>query len=175
MARNTVGVVQVEDYDGEISSTSFNLQNIDQTGSNYGSVTQDLDELKDAILGVIVGQVRFSEVMKRFPESAAEVTDQSAQRERKWLVVMRDTLQYLDVANAISNPGFQKLFTLEIACADPSLLVAHSDLMDVSAGAGLTLHDGLEANARSPWNNNPEATITPTQEVVEVRLVGRNT
>lgn len=175
MARNTVGIVQIEDYDGEISTTSFHLQNIDQTGSNYGSVTQDLDELKDAILGVTVGEVRFTEIMKRFPESVAAVADQNAQRERKWLVVMRDTLQFLDVANAISNPGYQKLFTVEIATADPQFLVANTDLMDVSAGAGLTLHDELEANARSPWNNNPEATITPTQEVVEIRLVGRNT
>jgi hypothetical protein len=178
MARNTWGTVEIEDYDREITTVSINLQNIDAAGSNYGSVTQDLDEIKDSILTVIKGEVRQTTIHKMFRESDTVVTDPEAQRETKWLVTMRDTLEFLDVLNAVPNPGYMQLFTFEVGTADLQYLTTDpaSDNMLVSdPSVGFDFITSMAANARSPWNNNPEAGVTPTQIVVATRHVGRAT
>lgn len=170
----TFGYITIEDYDGEKSVVRVNLQDVDAL--NYGSVTQDLDELKDAIAPVIRGEVRKVSLRKEFPESAALVTDLEAQRESKWLVVMRDTTQFLDVANAVANTGFNKLFTIEIPTAllTGKLDSSGKNVADLTETDMAALVSSLEADLRSPWNHSSEVGITPTQEVVEIRHVGRN-
>jgi len=178
LARNTWGTIEIEDYDREITTVSVNLQNIDTAGTNYGSVAQDLDEIKDSILTVIKGEVRNVTLHKQFRESDDVVTDQEAQRETKWLVTMRDTLQYLDVLNAVPNPGYMQLFTFEIGTADLQYLTTSppsDNMYVVDPSVGYTFVTSLAANCRSPWNNNPETGVTPTQIVVAVRHVGRAT
>ncbi len=182
MAKNTYGTVSIEDYDKEITSVTVNLQNIDTLGTNYASIVQDLDEIKDSILSVIKGEVRDVTLHKIFRESASVVTDPEAQRETKWLVTMRDTLQFLDVLNAVPNPGYLQLFTFEIGTADLQWLTTAppSDNMDVDPGVlpvpvGFDFITSLAANCRSPWNNNPETAVVSTQVVVAVRHVGRAT
>lgn len=170
----TIGTVTIEDYDGEVTTTTCHLQNIDQAGTNYGSVAQDLDEIKDSIITVIRGVVRKVTLSKSFPESLAEVTSVEAQRETKWFVTMRDTLAYLDVLNAVPNPGYLKLFSFEIGTANLTFLDAHDEDMDVSQAPGDAFLASMEANTRSPWNNNPETGVTPTQEVVSIIHAGRN-
>ncbi|MBX3082789.1 MAG: hypothetical protein KF716_14210 [Anaerolineae bacterium] len=167
------GTITVEDYDGERSTISVNLQDIDTTGSNYGSVTQDLDEIKDAVLPLIRGQVRYTQLSVQFPESAAAVSDKEAAREAKWLVTYKDTTQYLATGNLVANPGFGKLFTFEIPTANRSLLANNSDELALDTGAGATAKAALEPNLRSPFNR-ASAGVTPTNEVVSIKYVGRN-
>ena len=85
-------------------------------------------------------------------ENAAPASS-NAQRELKWNVTLLDTVT-------------QKLSRFEIGGADTTLLIANTDLMDLSAGAGLTLKTDLESSIISVDNN----AIT----VEEARLVGRN-
>ena len=172
----TRAFVTIEDHSGEVSTTSFNVQDV--TALNFGSVTQDIDEVKDAILTVIEGEVRQVGFTKTYPESFAAVANASAQRERKWLVVYRDTTQdiFNDGTTIITNPGFGKLFTMEIATADlniAEILLPNSDDMNVgdSGGVATAFIAAIEANVRSPYNS--QAT-SPTIEVVRVTSVGRN-
>lgn len=166
----TRAVFTIEDYSNERTSTKTWVQDIG--AGNYAAVTQDIDEIKDSIATVILGEVRSAGFSKSFPESAADVTDPVAQRELKWLVVMRDTTQFLDVGNTIANPGYGKAYTFEVGTANPALLVPNTDLMDVSQAPGDAFVTSMEANTRSPYNHTGNA---PTQVVEDVVLVGRAT
>jgi hypothetical protein len=172
---NTSGVIQVEDYDGEKSSVHFNLQDIDLGELNYGSVAQDLDELKDSVLTVTRGVVRHAALTVKYNESGAAVTDVEAAREGKWLVTYRDTTQYLDSLNVIENPGFNNLYKVEIPCADRTLLEANSDEADLTeAVVWAPFVTSLEANLRSPTNRSAQFGVTPTNKIVSIKYVGRN-
>jgi len=170
------GSIVIQDYDSEISLTNINLQNIDAIGADYGSITQDLDEVKDAILTLILGKVRKVNYGVIFPETEAAVTDKQAARETKWLVTYKDTTQFLDGANAIDNPGFGKVFTFEIATANRALLAANSDTLDITttASVGKLAADVFAANIRSPYNRSAEAGVTPTNQILSIKAVGRN-
>lgn len=170
----TKAFVTIADYGGadgkeELSTTSFYTTDI--TALNFGSVTQDIDEVKDAILDVIRGEVREVGFTKTFPESAALVTDAEAQREDKWLVVYTDTTAELGAG--VINAGYGKKFNFEIATALlTGLLSTNSDLMDLTSTEGAALKASIEANVRSPYN---WTAVAPTIEVNRVVHVGRNT
>lgn len=169
----TRAFITIEDYNQETSTVSFSVQDV--SAVNFASVTQDIDEVKDALLTVISGEVRQVGFTKTYPESFATVTDTTAQRERKWLVVYRDTTQFLDELNTMANPGYGKLFTMEIATADLSIaniLKPQSDEMDLTeAVVGAPFVSAIEANVRSPYNGNAFA---PSIDVIRVVHVGRN-
>ena len=170
------GSIVIEDFDEERSITHVNLQVIDPAYANIGSVTQDLDEIKDGILGVIVGKVRYTRLNIDAPEDGAEVTNIQAAREGKWLVTYKDTTQYLDALNAIDNPGYGQPFKFEIGTADRTKLtsLSGSDELDLLTGAGAALVAALEPNIRSPYNQSAEAGVTPTNQIIKVKYVGRN-
>lgn len=168
----------MQDYDAETSSVGFWVQ--DLGAANYASVTQDIDEIKDAIAAVSLGVINDSGLRKVFPESFASATDPNAQRERRWLVRMRDNTQFLDVANTVANPGYGKVFTMTIPAAkvltgagsDQPALVANTDVADIVGNAEMAaLVVAIEANVRSPWNHTATA---PSVDVLEIVLVGRN-
>lgn len=169
----TRAYVTVEDYTGEKTTTQFWVQDIG--AANYGTVTQDIDEVKDAIATMIRGEVRESGFHKSFPESGAAVTDQLAQRETKWLVVYQDTTQFLDAANTIANPGYLKIFTLEVGTANiagdkiPAGAGDEADLTEATIVAPFVTQ--FEANVRSPYNHTANA---PTIVVKKIVHVGRN-
>lgn len=166
----TRAYVTIEDYDGETTTVHFWVQDIG--AANFASVTQDIDEVKDAIAATIRGVVREAGFTKTFPESFAAVTDPEAQRETKWLVTYRDTTQFLDVGNTIANAGFGKTFQMEIGTAElTGNLVANTDLADLTDTEMDALRDSIEANVRSPYNHTASA---PTITVLEIRHVGRN-
>jgi hypothetical protein len=174
----TQGFLSIQDYDAEPSSVGFWVQ--DLGAANYASVTQDIDEVKDAIAAVSLGVINDSGLRKVFPESFAAATDPNAQRERRWLVRMRDTTQFLDVGNTVANPGYGKIFTLTIPAAkvftgagsDEPALVANTDVADIVGNTAMAaLVTAIEANVRSPWNHTATA---PAVDVLEILLVGRN-
>lgn len=158
-----------EDFDRERSVTLIWVQDV--SAVNYGSVTQDIDELKDALATITIGAIRSANMMKEFPESGAPVTNPQAQREAKWLITYRDTTQFLDALNTIPNPGYLKLFAIEVPCADLTLLTGNEDTLRLNAGVGATFKANFEANARSPYNHSAS---NPTIELVSVRHVGRS-
>ncbi len=172
---NTQGTITIEDFDGEVTTTTVHLQNIDALGTNYGSVTTDLDEIKVSVQSVIRGEVRKVSISKDFPESSLVVADPEAQRETKWLITMRDTTQFLDLLNAVPNPGYLRLFTFAIGTADLTFLNLNADTMNITQAPGDAFLASMEANARSPWNDNGQVGYTPTQSVVSIIHVGRNT
>ncbi|MCI0558108.1 MAG: hypothetical protein MN733_06405, partial [Nitrososphaera sp.] len=116
------GSISVKDYDDETGITHLNLQDIDPAGLNYGSVTQDLDEIKDAVLTIIIGVVLKTNLQVSFAESSGLPTNQNAQRETKWLVTYIDQTPFLGTGSTVANPGFGKTFTFEIPCANLTLL-----------------------------------------------------
>jgi hypothetical protein len=166
----TRGFVTIQDHTNEATTVNFWVQDVGAI--NYGSVTQDIDEIKDGILEVIRGNVLQSGFTKTFPENPAVVTDPLAQRESKWLVRYRDTSQFLDAVNSIANPGFLKIFNLEIGTADLTLLQPGSEQMDLESVRGAAFVAAMEPNIRSPYNHTSSA---PSVEIIDVLFVGRNT
>lgn len=171
----TKAFVTIKDYDGETSTTSFWVQDIGAV--NYAAVTQDIDEVKDSIITVSRGNVLQSGFTKTFPENPAPVTDAEAQREEKWLCSFRDTTQFLDAGNTIANPGYLKIFTMEIGAAKLSVAGTPWVTTDGSADRSITAIDDfftdVPANVRSPYNHT--AGVTPTSVLVSMVHVGRNT
>lgn len=164
----------IEDFSKETSTVQWWTEDLSAT--NYATLTQDIDEVKDAILTVIDGEVRVVGFTKTFPESSSEVTDPNAQRESKWLISYRDTTQFLDALNTVANPGYLKLFSAEVATADKDLLtVAGSDDLDLTDGGVVEAFvTNWEANVRSPYNHVAPA-AQATINVERITIVGRNT
>ena len=145
-------VVTVHDYDGEKSLTTFRNEEID--GDNIDEVEGLFSDLLDGLNGVSLGLVvktgRLGKVTRPASGNAASYL---AQRQNKWLVRMTD-----DVTG--------RPCSLSIAAPDLSLLVPNSNLMDISAGAGLALVSAVEAGHLSVEGN--------AVSVVVVVYVGRN-
>lgn len=173
---SVTGFIVIEDYSGE--TTRVNVHIPDITALNWAGVTQDLDEIADAIAStanpMIRGTVRKVGYTQEWGRDlSTAVTDDEAQREEKWLVVYQDTQEHLDVAGAIDNPGYGKIFSFEIGTA---LLTDHlvpgTDLADMENADVAELVSKLEANIASPYNKNG---TTHTCRVLKIVHVGRNT
>lgn len=170
------GVITIEDYDGEKSSMTINLPDLAALGANMNTLLASLDAVGDAAVTIIAGKIRTRSISTTFPDDAATVTDVQAARESKWLITYADTTPYLAPANAVSNPGFGKLFTCELPTALRSLLAGNSDKLNLDDGGVVEdFVTAFEANVRSPYNRSAAAGITPTIDVREIRFVGRNT
>jgi len=169
------GFLKIRDYDGEISTMTFNLPDI--TAVNWAGVTQDIDEIADEIAegGMILGEVVEVGYTQVWQRSAAAVSNENAQRENKWLVGYTDICQYLDAtANLVPNPGYGKSFTIEIATADlTEHLVAGTDLADMNNAEVAALVAVIEANVLSPYAWTKMHTGSATR-VDYIKHVGRN-
>lgn len=164
MPQNTA-TFTIEDYDRESSRTAINVGPL--TAANFTAKRAAIDDYKDALPGIIMGEVRRTTINEVFAESAAAVTDQQSQRETKWLVTARDVTQFLDVANTINNVGFGDLFQVEIPTADLELLAGNDDELDLTLTAVAAYVTAFEALANSPTGGNETS-------VVSIRHVGRN-
>lgn len=169
----TKGTISYVDYSLETATTTINLADVNQ--ANFDDVTTAFDAIKDAIDVLTLCTILDVTVSKSYPEVPTFPNNQNAQRERKWLVTLRDTTQFLDVAHTIANPGYLKLFNFEIPGADLSLLSGQRDSLDITAGAGQTFKNAIEANIRSPWNHSAAALTNPTVQMLSVVHVGRAT
>lgn len=84
--------------------------------------------------------------------NATPSANQQSDRGRKWLFRSQDTVN-------------GKIFTNELGCADNTLLPsANSDMLDLTAGAGLTLKTAWEAVYESPYGNS--GTLLSVQQVM---------
>lgn len=145
-------VFSYRDYSKEPSNAKFRVQ--DMTAANFDATITLINSLSTAILGV---QVENTLQTKRVVAqnnfiSRAPATDKSCQREIKWLVSLEDT-----TLHSVSRH--------EIPQADPTLVSANSDFVDLSAGAGAALKTAIEAVVKSPAGNSVV--------VLAVELVGK--
>lgn len=141
------------DHDAEVSTAKFRGPVV--TDVNYAAVDAEMDALLSAVDDISLCSI--TKDQRVFEETKSDPTppsDQNAQRERKWLVRYRDTVNY-------------KLFTKEIPGADLSLLDSvRKGYMDIASGAGATFVSAFEAYQVSEYGN--------PVEVVEIAHVGRN-
>lgn len=164
MAQNSV-VFSIDDYNKESSKTSLNIGPI--TVLNFAAVRDAIDDYKAALANMIIGEIRKTTISEQFAESADPVTDQNAQRERKWVVTYRDVTQFFDVANTINNVGFGNLYSIEVPTAKASLLANNQEIADLTDTTVAAYVTAFEAIQNSPTGGNET-------EVVEIKLVGRN-
>lgn len=172
MSVQTNVYVTVEDYDGETSNVVVNLQDV-APGAGYDSLMADADEIEQGIDALTIGVIRGYKISTQHQGSTAAVTNIQAARESKWVVTYRDTTELLNATPGLGNPGYNKLFSFEIPCADRTLLAGGSDELDLTAPAIAAAIALLEPNIRSPYNRGA-AGLTPTNDIVSIRFVGRN-
>ena len=165
------GFFTFRDWSREDATFSYRLGVV--TAANLagnGGVLDRVGTLKNALNAITLGQIvgeGLSVYNNKYP--LTDSLSKNAQRETKWLVTYADNTEFFDVAQAIPNDAYGRVFTAEIPTADASLLptgVPGDEADIVSAGAIKTFVDEFEATCKSPAGGTPK--------VLSVKLVGRN-
>lgn len=146
----------IRDYSNETSTHS--LDTADLTAANFNTyldpVTGLVPVYYDALDAIILGNIGSERISARdILISQAPAGSVYAQVELKWLVFYSDNVN-------------SKVYRREIPTPDLTLLVAGTDLMNITAGAGLAWKTAAENLWVSP-DGNP---VT----IFKVQLVGRN-
>lgn len=163
----------VMDYDGEKSTISYRTIPLATDGSNLTTVLTGMTTMRTYIEGIMRGVVVQTQMSKITRITNAPASDPEAAREEKWVVTYEDTTEFLDApANTIPNPGYGKVFNVEIPCADLSQRIDNSEIVYTPAMASPpaavgTFVSGFEGVVRSPYSGSVQ--------VLEIRSVGRNT
>jgi hypothetical protein len=128
----------VLDYGSEKSTVGFYVEdivelNFDEIVGAGGTIQTFQTALDGITIGTIARRVVNAEDTAI---SSTPPANAFAQRESKWLV------QYSDDVSG-------KLYSMEVPCADLSLLVANTENMNVGAGAGATFVSAFESAVRS--------------------------
>lgn len=153
------------DYNGETSRMGINVGAV--TAVSLPGLLTNIAALRAAITNLIVGNQK-ADSLTAFKSNLTNAlpTSTDAQVERKWLVTYTDNQPFFDApVNAIPNEGFGKVFQVEIATADSTLLTDNSEFLDINAGEGDAFATAFEAMARSPYGG--------TTLVSSIELVGR--
>lgn len=146
--------LSLRDYSNEISSVQVNIGTV--TLLNFAALLTAMGNFKTAADGITLG-VLASDIFVASggPLSASVPTDKNAQVEDKWLIVYHDNTQFLDdPVNAIPNPGWQKIFRNELPTPDRTLVVNHTDYVDLTAGAVATFVTAFQALVKSPYGGD---------------------
>lgn len=157
----------IADYNGEHGVFGF------QTGPVTALTIQDVltkfGEMRARIENITLGVVH-KEWQYAWDTLLSNVLpgDVNAQRERKWLGVYEDTTQFLDLVNAIENPGYLKKFTFEIPTADFSggRLLAGKDEGNLANTDMANFVTTFQSFAKSPYGGVPR--------ILSMTGVGRN-
>lgn len=160
-----IATFSFEDYNRERSGVGLNIGPL--TVLNFTAKRDAIDDLKAALGGITVGEIRKTTITEQFAESSAAVTAQAAQREIKWEVSYRDVTQFLDIANTINNVGFGDVHSVEVPTADLSLLAGNSEILVLTATPVAAFVTAFEAVQNSPTGGNEV-------EVIQIKHVGRN-
>jgi len=168
MAARSVGTLTFIDYSKETSTVGLGLAT---PGDNdYTDAIAAVTAIRTAMEGVSRGNVKQEQISRINPVMANVVTDPEAQREDKWLITYRDSLQWLDApTNTIPNPGYGKYFNIEVPCADREsvIMTPGSDIVDFTQAPMSTLVTALQSYGRSPYGGSIS--------IQQVEFVGRNT
>lgn len=144
--------MKYRDFSDETSTVGY--RGVTMTAANFDAQVALQDALIAATDAVVLGELAsYTRVANEVAGSPDLPSNQYAQRELKWLVT------YADVVTT-------QRYTLELPCSNLTLLLGNTDLMDISAGAGLSYVGALEGYQKSTNGN--------AISVVEVRVVGRN-
>jgi hypothetical protein len=161
------GGFSITDYNGEKSP--FGFQTGPVTVATLPNVLSQFGALRGAVENIILGVVH-KEWEYAFDTLLSNVWpgDVNAQRERKWLGVYEDTTQFLDLVNAIANPGYLKKFTFEIPTADFSggRLLPGKDEGDLAEPTMAAFVTAFQTLAKSPYGGTPR--------ILSMTGVGRN-
>lgn len=161
----------ITDYNGETSNCAgFIFQ---PTAANLPDILNDVGIFRTAMEDIILGVVKreYGQIFNTLLDNSSP-EDRNAQRERKWAITAQDTREFLDVAQAVRNPNFRAITTMEIPTAsvtDPdneSLLLEGTELADPEnayIAAFITAYETLFVSD-----------AIGSLEVLEMRLVGRN-
>lgn len=157
--------VRFLDHSGESSTVSVITENL--TAGNFATRLTQFTNLIAALEQVSLGTVNQSTLTAFTARGSAILpVTANAQREVKWLVSYQDTQQYLDApTNTIVNNGYGKVFSIEIPCADSTLVKVNTDQADLQQSEWGAFITAFEAFALSPYGG----TVT----VLGARLVGR--
>jgi hypothetical protein len=141
-----------QDYNGEGSSVT--VRTIDLTAANFDATITALNGLRDAVEGVTLASLTKQSIQAIETETGTGLpASQYAQRESKWLVKFQQ------------DDG--QFGSFEIPAADLTLLNGHTELMDVSGGAGQALVTSIQGNV---YGRDGELVT-----VLEIQHVGRAT
>jgi hypothetical protein len=150
------GVFTFRDYSDEVSTVEFTYDQA--TAANFDAlvahVAGALNALQDLTLGNINKTTFVAQINEVDPGPASAP---AAQRELKWVLTFIDN---------VTGGRFQR----EVPTADiitSGLLVANSDLADLSATEWQALKTALDGNIRNNATGN-------TGTLIAARLVGRN-
>jgi len=142
---------------GEPETTQFKVPITTLTPGNVAATATLCGNLSAAIAGLTLGNFLKNElVYSRSVVGSGPASSLLAQRENKFL------LRYHD---ATTNQKFQ----VSIGTADLTQLMANSEFVDLTAGAGLALKTAFEAVVVSPDNSSNTVVLD------SVQFVGRNT
>lgn len=146
--------VSGKDYSLEVTSAGFVMA--DLTAANFVAQLAAFDAVQLAFdnVSLITFDGENYTALSVAPVAVPVATE--AQREIKWRA---------DIKDATADPLGD--WSVEIGGADTALLVANTDDLDLTAGAGLALKTAVEANCLSRTGN---AVILES-----AKLVGRNT
>lgn len=157
-------------YDFAHEAGKFLLNIPEISAGNFATTMSNLAAFETALEGITSGSVRRYAathdviVQQGFPE------DEFSHRETKWLVTYIDTSPWLNPpTNTIANPGYSKVFNVEIPTADIGAVTFkegsdHLVMDDSGVVAAFIL--AFEGVALSPFGGSPD--------VVDIQLVGRN-
>jgi hypothetical protein len=142
---------------GSAESGTWQVAITTLTAANLTAQETLLAALQSAVDGITLGILaEHTTTVFRDQISAMASNNPLAQRENKWLVrYTGDTLH--------------KKFQMSIPTADLSLLIPHSEFIDLAAGVGLAFKSAFEAIVKSPDDGAETVTVT------SVQFVGRNT
>jgi len=171
----TRAYVTMRDHTRELSTVSWNVQDI--TALNFLAITQNLDEMRVTIEALTTGTVAAVGFTRTFADNGITIDaplGKFSQRETKWLVTMRDQKRFLDLLNTIANPGFGKIFSLEIPTADLELLGDDTEILNLGANASAIA--SIETNVKSPSNAEAPAGVGDVNyvKVIKIQHVARN-
>lgn len=168
---NTRAGFSIRDYNGEISNCSGFI--VQATVVNLPSLLSDVGAFRTAMEDLILGVVsrEYADLYNTLLSNDAP-TDLNAQRERKILVFYEDTDEFLDAVNAVRNPLFRQIQTMEIPTArvqdkdGNSLLLAGTESYDFTNPYVIAFVTAFEKFFRSQ--------AIGSVKIVDMQLVGRN-
>lgn len=129
--------VPIHDHRGDVSDARFPVADavLDAT------LTAFFASIDDMTVGNL-GQSTLEIGANKDNGPGGKASDKKAQVELKWLCAYHD-------ASIITDE-----YTLEMPCADASLLAANTENMDLGAGAGMTFKGQFEAVCVAPRTGN---------------------
>lgn len=171
MPKSATASFTIVDHGKQKAVVSVNMHN-PAAGAGLDAIEADMNDIKLGIDALTTGSIRKSNLHVTADEPLTTPST-SASRENKWLVTYMDTTPLINFLPEIGNQGHGKLFSFEIPCADRAMLDSGTENLDLNDAYVATAIAHIEPNIRSPFNRAASG-LTPTNEIISIRFVGRN-